>query len=241
MRESGLNRKSISAVFKREFRSFFQSPAAYIVIIAYLGITGWLFFSTFFLQGRLDMRGFFRLMPMVFAFTIPAVTMRLFSEEYRSGSYELLETQPVSTADIVAAKFLSALLFVAVMLVPTLSYPLWMSSLGDLDSGPVIGGYVGTLLLAASYTAVGLFGSSCSVSQIVAFIISAVICFFLSIINQMLVLLPTGLTGVFQGISSMYHFNNIARGVLDIRDILYFLSLTCIGLYATWLINRERN
>lgn len=233
------SRTRTGVIFAREFRNFFSSPGAYIVIALYLLITGWFFFSTFFLYQRADLRNFFSNMPVVLALTIPAVTMRLFSEEYRSGSYEILGTLPVSTLNIILGKALSCLAFTAIMLLPTLTYPLFISFLGDLDWGPVAGGYLGALLLSASYIAIGIFFSSTTRNQIVAFILSAAVCLFLSLIDSMLAVIPAGIGGVLQAIGSGYHFDNISRGVIDSRDILYFLSLTYLALHAAWIVNKE--
>ena len=231
---------SVNTVFRRELKSFFVSPSAYIVITIYLALTGWFFFSTFFLAGRADMRSFFNLMPLLFSFTIPAVTMRLFSEEYSSGSYEMLKTQPVTTADIVGGKFLSAVAFIGVMLVPTLIYAVTISSVGDLDWGPVAGGYIGAILMAGAYTAVGLLASSATRNQIVAFIVSAAVCVFLSLIDQIIWVLPAGIGGVLSKIGTAYHFTNISKGIIDSRDLIYFASVIFIALYGSWLLNQEK-
>lgn len=227
-------------VFKREFRSMFLSPIAYIVLTVFLIVTGWFFFSTFFLVGRADMRQFFSLLPIVFTFALPAVTMRLFSEEYKTGSYEMLGTLPVSPANIILGKYLSVVATVAIMLLPTLSYPLFIQGLGDLDIGPVVGGYIGGLLLGGSYAAIGLFASSLSSNQIVAFIISVVICFSLTMVDKMLILLPAALTNFLQFLSSSYHFDTIAKGILDSRDLIYFLSIAAVALLGTYYVNYER-
>ncbi len=233
--------RSISIIYKREFKTFFTSPGAYIIISLFLLIIGWFFFSTFFLAGRADMRNFFDLLPIIFAFSIPAVAMRLFSEEYKSGSFEILKTLPVTDLDIIIGKYLASLLFTLIMLAPTLVYPLFISSLGDLDWGPVIGGYLGAVLLAGAFSAIGILASSTTKNQVVAFIISAAACFFLTVINQALVFLPSFLTGFLQYMSTSYHFNNIAKGIIDSRDIVYFLTLIFLTLYLTYIINKERS
>ncbi len=233
--------RSIAIIYKREFKTFFTSPGAYIIISLFLIITGWFFFASFFLEGRADMRNFFALLPIIFAFSIPAVAMRLFSEEFKSGSFEILKTLPVSDLDIITGKYLASLLFALIMLAPTLVYPVFISTLGDLDWGPVIGGYIGAIFLAGAFSAIGVFASSTTKNQVVAFIISASICFFLTVINQSLVFLPAFLTGFLQYLSTSYHFSNVAKGIIDSRDIIYFLTLIFITLYATHLINKERS
>jgi ABC-2 type transport system permease protein len=187
--------RQVPHIFKKEFRTYFVSPIAYIVISIFLIVIGWFFFSTFFLFNQAGLRNFFLLLPIVFAFVIPAVTMRLFSEEYHIGSYETLLTMPVTFREVVLGKFLASVAFIAAMLFPTLAYPITVSFLGDLDWGPVVGGYVGALLLGASFAGVGLFASSLTRNQIVAFIIGVAICFALVLVDKILFLVPAVLAG----------------------------------------------
>ena len=222
-------------IFRKEFGTYFVSPIAYIVISIFLVVTGWFFFSTFFLFNQASLRNFFSLLPITFAFVIPAVTMRLFSEELNVGSYETLLTLPVTDGDVILGKFMASVAFVAAMLVPTVAYPIFVSFLGQLDWGPVVGGYVGALFLGASFSAVGLFVSSLTRNQIIAFIGGMAICFFLTLIDKVLFFLPAKLLSIFQYLGADFHFDNIAKGVLDSRDILYFLSVIFVGLYATHL------
>lgn len=235
------NTPTIKHIFKKEFKSYFISPIAYIVISIFLLIIGWLFFSTFFLNAQASMTRFFSLLPITFAFIIPAVTMRLFSEEMNVGTYELLLTLPVTFRDIIVGKFLAAVAFVGTMLVPTLSYAIFTSFLGKLDWGPVIGGYLGAMLLGAAFAAIGLFASTLTRNQVVAFIIGMVICFALTLLTDFgLWFLPDSLVKTFQYFSANYHFEQIAKGVVDSRDILYFLSLMFIALYGANLIMQEK-
>lgn len=230
----------LGTIMKRELRSFFVSPVAYIVMAIYLALTGWFFFSTFFLAGRADMRSFFSLMPILFSFTIPAITMRVFSEEYSSGSFEMLKTQPLTTADIVGGKFLSSVLFILIMLVPTISYAVSVGSVGELDWGPVIGGYIGAILLAGTYSAIGIFASSLTRNQIVAFIISAAVCVLLSLIDQLSWVLPPVIANLLSSLGTAYHFSNISKGIIDSRDLIYFASVIFLALYGSWLLNQEK-
>jgi len=227
-------------VFKREFRALFNSPVAYIIMTLFLVTTGWFFFSAYFLTNQVEMRGFFSLLPLILTFTIPALTMRVFSEEYRSGSYEILVTLPLSRLEVVIGKYLSALMMVLVMIAPTLLYPVTVGMTGELDLGPVIGGFIGAVFLAASYTAIGILASSLTHNQVVAFIISVAINFFLFIIDSMLVLVPRFMVGILQFLSSSYHFESIAKGLVDSRDLIYFLSVTFIALHITYLVHREK-
>jgi len=222
-------------ILKKEFKDYFISPIAYIVISIFLIITGWFFFSTFFLYDQASMRNFFSLLPIVFAFVIPAITMRLFSEELNLGSYELLLTMPVTFGDIVIGKFAAGLVMTAAMLLPTIAYPISISFMGDLDWGPVIGGYIGALLLGGTFSAVGLFASSLTHNQIIAFILGATICFILTLIDKMLFFIPETILNVIEYLGADFHFRNISKGIIDSRDILYFLSVIFIGLYCTYL------
>ena len=233
--------QNIKHIFKKEFKSYFISPIAYIVISVFLVIIGWLFFSTFFLERQANLSRFFSLLPMTFSFVIPAVTMRLFSEEINVGSYELLLTLPVTFRDIILGKFLAAVAFVAIMLSPTLFYAVSTSFLGELDWGPVLGGYFGALLLGAAFSSIGLLASSVTRNQVIAFIIAMAVCFTLTLLMDfVLFFLPAWLVGVFQYLSANFHFQNIAKGVLDSRDIFYFLALAFVALLSTNLIMQEK-
>ncbi len=227
-------------IFKKEFKGYFISPIAYIVISIFLILTGWFFFSTFFLYGQAEMRGFFSLLPIIFSFVIPAVTMRLFSEEFNTGSYELILTLPVSSLDIIIGKFMAAAVFAVIMLVPTFFYAVFISFIGDLDWGPVIGGYIGAILLGASFSSIGLFASSLTRNQIIAFITGMSLCFLLTLIDKMLFFLPEAALGVFQYLGADFHFQNISKGIIDSRDILYFISVCFVMLYSTNLAIQEK-
>ncbi len=235
------NSETIKHIFKKEFKSYFISPIAYIVISIFLLIIGWLFFSTFFLNAQASLTRFFSLLPITFAFIIPAVTMRLFSEEMNVGSYELLLTLPVTFRDVIMGKFLAAVAFVGTMLAPTLSYAIFTAFLGKLDWGPIIGGYLGAILLGAAFAAIGLLASTLTRNQVVAFIIGMVICFALTLLTDFgLWFLPDSLVKTFQYFSANYHFEQIAKGVVDSRDILYFFSLMFIALYGANLVMQEK-
>ncbi len=231
----------ITNIAIKEFKDYFVSPIAYIVISLFLVVTGWFFFSTFFIFDRADMRNFFSMLPMIFAFIIPAVTMRLFAEEMNVGSYETLLTMPVSFLDIAVGKFLGATLFTACMLLPTLSYPIFISTVGQMDMGPVIGGYVGAILLGAAYCSVGIFASSLTRNQIVAFIIGAAICFTLTVLDRVLFFVPGTFAGIVGFLGADSHFQSIAKGILDSRDIVYFISVMVLGLFGTYLVMQEKN
>lgn len=228
--------RQVAHILNKELKDYFISPIAYIVISIFLLVTGWFFFATFFLFNQADLRNFFGLLPVIFSFIIPAVTMRLFSEELNVGSYELLLTLPVTFLDIILGKFLAGVVFVAAALVPTLFYSVFISFLGQLDWGPIAGGYLGAILLGAAYTAIGLFASSLTRNQIIAFIVGMIICFFLTLIDKMLFFFPQSMLGIIGYLGADLHFKNIAKGIIDSRDILFFLSIIFIGLYSTHLV-----
>jgi ABC-2 type transport system permease protein len=233
--------RQVAHIFRKEFSAYFISPIAYIVIAIFLLVTGWFFFATFFLFNQANLRTFYALLPVVFAFVIPAITMRLISEEINVGSDEILLTMPVTFRDVILGKFLASVAFVAAMLIPTLAYPLTVSSMGQLDWGPVVGGYLGAVFLGAAFSAVGLFASALTRNQIIAFIIGLAICFTLTLIDKMLYFLPQSLLGAFTYLGADFHFQNIAKGIIDSRDILYFVSICFVGLYGAYLALLQRH
>ncbi len=229
--------ESTFAIARREFRTFFGSPIAYIVLGGFLLLAGWLYFSTLFLAGQASLRGFFAAVPVLFVVLVPAITMRALAEERKSGTLELLLTLPMEDWQIVAGKFLAALGMVAAGLVWTFPYALTVAALtgpgAAFDWGPVLAGYLGLLLLAASFIGLGLWGSALSRNQIVGFIVGLVLCFAFAFVDAFAALLPESLGQVLQYLSVNYHFDNIARGVLDTRDLLFYVSLTAVGLLLT--------
>ena len=231
----------IKTIALKEFKDYFISPIAYIVISLFLIVTGWFFFSTFFIYGRADLRDFFALLPMTFSFFIPAVTMRMFAEEKNVGSYESLLTMPVSFTHIALGKFFAASAFAAAMLLPTLSYPMFISFIGNIDLGPVAGGYIGAVLLGGAYCSVGLFASALTRNQIIAFIIGCAICFTLTIIDRMLFFVPERLVPVVEYLGANAHFTNISKGIIDSRDLIYFASVIFIFIFSTDIAMKEKN
>lgn len=230
----------IRNMFVKEFKAYFVSPIAYIVIAIFLMVAGWFFFSAYFLRGQVSLQNFFTLLPIMFAFIVPAVTMKLFSEEYNTGSYEMLLTLPVTITQILVAKLAAAAAFVGVMMAPTLCYAVSVARTGDLEWGPVIGGYAGALLLGVVFSSVGLFVSSLTRNQIIAFILAAAICFGLTMLDFALYFFPAPILDVLQYLAVGTHFENIAKGVVDSRDLLYFFSVVFISLYAAYLVLCEK-
>ncbi len=232
--------KQITHILNKEFKDYFVSPIAYIVISIFLLVTGWLFFNDFFINGQATLRGFFGWLPWVFTFVVPAITMRLFAEELNIGSYEILLTMPVSFQDVIIGKLMAGVALICAMLLPTFAYAVTVAYLGQLDWGPVIGGYLGAVFLGSAYTAIGLFASSLTRNQIIAFILGMTICFFLTLIDKVLVYFPTSILSVLGYIGSGYHFENISKGIVDTRDLLYFLSVIFISLYGAHLAMQEK-
>lgn len=226
-------------IMKRELKAYFTGPVAYIVTGLYLILTGILFFSTFFIYNRAELRQFFFYMPVILSFFIPALTMRLFSEERRVGSIETLMTLPVTEASVVMGKYLASFFGTLIMLAPTLFYVVTAEIFGSPDYGPIIGGYVGAIFLCASYTAVGIFASSITKNQILAFFTGAVICIVLTMIDTFLIFLPPFVVNVISYISANQHFMSITRGIIDTRDLLYFISLTALFIAATVKVQKR--
>ncbi len=233
------NFKEIIAIMKKELKAYFISPIAYIVITIFLIFTGFFFFKDFFYFNQAEMRNLFQLLPLMFTFVIPAITMRLFSEEKQTGSIELLVTMPVSTRDIVIGKVLAGSLFSVIMLAPTLIYTITVVIVGSPDYGPIIGGYLGAILLGFAYTSIGTFTSSISSNQIIAFITGWAACFSLWLIDKIVFFLPMKLSAL-QYFGSDYHFQNISRGIIDTRDIIYFASVIALFVLLTAKVLEER-
>lgn len=229
------------AILKKEINSFFASPIAYLVIGVFLLINGlflWVFKDDFNIlnAGFADLNSFFFLAPWVFLFLIPAITMKSFADEFSDGTIELLKTKPISDWKIVLGKFWASLLLVFVALLPTLTYAYTIYQLanpiGDIDFGSAIGSYIGLLFLAATYTSIGLFTSTLSKNQIVAFILGVMITFFLFYgFDAISISLGNELAIKKMGINE--HFKSISRGVIDTRDTIYFLSVTVFFLFIT--------
>ncbi len=227
---SGINLSNIVTIFRREIRSYFNSPVAYVVIVVFLAIVGWFFTSSLFLANVASLRTMFDLVPFVYLFFVPAITMRLLAEEKKAGTLELLATKPVSDAEIVLGKFLAAWALLAATLLPTLLYLVTILLLGSPDIGPVLTGYIGLLLMGAVYIGIGLFASSLTENQIVAFIVSFLIILAFFMVDKVLMYMPEGLVSTMEFLGVDYHYSNIARGVIDSRDIIYFVSLVGFSL-----------
>jgi len=233
--------RNVAAIARREARAYFHSPMAYIVVGAFLLVAGYLYFGTVFLAGTASLRTFFQLAPLLFVVFAPAVSMRLVSEEIRSGTLELLTTMPVRDHQVVLGKFLAGLAVMCSALAMTLVWAVTIASVGELDWGPVIGGYIGLVLVAAALMAVGLMTSTWSRNQIVAFIFALLISLALWLFDKVSLILPPGLARVLEYLSIDVHFQNIARGVIDSRDLVYYLSITVVALFFAVRSLRRRH
>jgi ABC-2 type transport system permease protein len=222
-----------NTIFRKELRSYFNSAVAYVVIVVFLAIVGWVYTSSMFLINVASLRLMFEWIPLVFLFVVPAITMRLLAEEKKAGTIELLTTKPLHDWEIVAGKFFAAWMLIALALLPTLIYYITIAFLGDIDNGPVIGGYIGLLLMAGVYIAVGLLASSITENQIVAFIVGLLLMFALFLMDKVLIFIPDFMTSVVEYLGIDFHFSNIARGVIDTRDVVYFLSVLGFSLYLS--------
>jgi ABC-2 type transport system permease protein len=232
---------NILCIFKREFRSYFDSPVAYIVLIFFLLISGYFFTSNLFLMNQANLRTLFGIVPLLFVFFVPAISMRLLAEEKKSGTIELLLTYPIRDVEIVIGKYLAALGLILALLVFTVIYAISVSTLGDLDGGQVVSGYIGLFLLGAAYLAIGVFASSITENQIVAFIVALAISFFFFILDKILFFVPSSLASILEYMAIEYHFQNISRGVIDTRNLIYYASVIFIGLlFASHALSRRK-
>ena len=230
---------------KKELASYFDSLIAYVMIILFLGLSGfftWLFGNSIFLIGQADLQVFFGISYWTLFFFIPAITMRSLAEETRAGTIELLSTKAVSDWQIVIGKFLACFLLVAIALACTLPYYITVSSLGHIDHGATVGGYLGLLLFSAMYISIGIFSSSITTNQIVAFLLALFIGIFFHILFDVISGQMTGVLGdIFNFLSARTHFESISRGVVDSRDIIYFLSIIFVGLIMSETMLSKRN
>jgi ABC-2 type transport system permease protein len=236
----------MSTLFIKEIKDFFSSITGYLVVIVYLLINSmfmWIFRGTFniFDVGFANIDTLFIISPWVFLFLVPAITMNMFAGEFKSGTMELLLTKPLSEFQIVLAKYLSSLVLVLIALVPTLFYLVSLSSLadpaGNVDYGAIFGSYIGLFFLAAVYSAIGLFASSLSKNAIISFLLSILLCyiFFLGFENLAHLFSIGKVTDFIISLGISDHYNSISRGVIDTRDIMYFLSVIAIFIFLTKL------
>jgi len=241
--------RNVGALARREMGFYFNSPVAYITITLFLVVCGVYLFSmadvatgrSFFEDNEASIRKLFDVIPVIFIFILPAITMRLLAEEKRSGTIELLLTMPVTDGEIAVGKFLGGLAFLAITLIATIPLPILVGSLGNLDVGALVAGYIGLFLLGAAYLAIGLMASSWTDNQIVAYLIAALICAFFYAISGMVSAVWLGARDAMNSLSFEAHFANITRGVIDTRDVLFYLSIVVIALVITVQSLQARN
>ncbi len=230
------------AILKREINSFFATSVGYLVIAIFLVINGvflWVFKGDYNIldTGFADLNSFFELAPWVFLFLIPAVTMRAFSDEKKMGTFELLITKPISLKSIVLGKYFGAVILILLALLPTLLYVFTISKLGNpvgnWDLGSTLGSYIGLLFLVLAYTSIGVFASTLSKNQLVAFIIAVFLCFFMYYGFEGIASVMNTSNIAIASLGMKAHFNSVARGVLDTRDIIYFVSVSVLFLTFT--------
>jgi len=215
-------------------RTFFNSPMAYIFLIIFAVINGYFFVNTFFLFNQSDMRSLFNIVPLVYLFFVPAVSMGLIAREKNIGTMELIDTLPMETYEFVLGKFLAAFSLILMGLLATVIHLITLMYVGtNTDYGAVFSGYLGLAFVGAVYSAVGTFASSVTDNQVVAFIIGVFLVLVFFLMDWMLVFIPVSIAGVVQFLSIDYHLSNISRGVMDSRNIIYFISLIGFFLYLT--------
>lgn len=225
--------QNIKTIFFKELKSYFNSPIAYIVIIVFLAIVGWFFTNSFFASSIASLRPMFDIIPFVYLFFIPAITMRTFSEEKKQGTLELLLTKPVNDYELVVGKYLAALALASITLLPTLAYFIVVAALGSLDFGSVIGGYLGLVLMSGVYIGIGLFASSLTENQVISFVMGFLALFILFMMGKILMQVSPNLVSAVEFISTDYHFTNISRGVIDTRNLIYYFSMIFFTIFLT--------
>lgn len=237
--------RQIWIVCKRELNSFFDSLLAYIMIVAFLGFSGfftWLYGRDVFFIKQASLNSFFDVAYWTLFFFIPALTMRLIAEEKNSGTLEMLLTKPVSDWQLVMGKYLSTLLLILISLALTIPYYITIARIGPVDHGAVLTGYLGLILMSAAYISIGVFTSSITNNQIIAFLLALLIGIFFHLLFGLLARNFPGLLGnVLNYLSIDTHYNSVTRGVIDTRDIIYFASVILTGLFCSELVLSKRN
>jgi ABC-2 type transport system permease protein len=232
-------------VTKRELNSFFDSLIAFIMIILFLGFSGfftWISGSDIFMMGQADLRGFFSIAYWTLFFFIPALTMRLIAEEKKAGTLEMLLTKAITDRQVIIGKYLATILLICIALACTLPYVITLSKIGNLDTGGALCGYLALILMSAAYTSIGMFTSSITNNQIVAFLSALFIGLFFHIIFGIIAGSMTGMIGqVINSLSLSVHFESLSRGVVDSKDLIYFGSIIFLGLFLTEVSLSKRN
>jgi len=238
---------SFKAVFKRELKGYFATPIAYVFLVIFLFFAGYMTFRDGFYEIRqADMRTFFSNLPLLFVFMVPSTAMRLWAEERKSGSIEVLLTLPITVSQAVIGKFIAAWCFLGIALLLTFPVPVVVCYLGDPDEGMIITGYIGSFLLAGGFLAVGTFFSAVSKNQVISFILAVVACGILvyadtpTVMNYLSSALPASAISVIESMSIQMHFDSLLKGVIEFRDIAYFVILIIGWVAACSIILNER-
>jgi len=233
--------KNIFVILRKEMKSYLNTPASFVVLFVFLIISSWFFASPLFLINQATLNTLFQIIPIVFVFFVPAITMNLISREKDNGTIETLTTFPLTDSEIVIGKFISAVALMSIGLLFTFVHFFTIAVLGqNVDFGAIWCGYIGLFMMGAAYCAIGTFASTLSNNQIIAFIIALLIIFFLFILQYILFFLPGSMGEFFQYISTDFHFSNMARGVIDSRNIIYFASLIAVFLKTAIMIMDSR-
>jgi len=214
----------IWSLARRDISTFFNSPGTYIICVVFLLTLGWFFASPLFVLNQSNLDSFLGPIPILFTFLVPALTMKLFAEEFKAGTMESLATLPIKDYEIVLGKYLAALGFLAVLMAFTLFYPLLLFLVGSPDTGQILGSYGAVVCLAAFFAAIGVWASSITKNQVIAFILGFFVCFVFFLLSHVADFLPGALADLVRAMSLDFHFESLARGVLDSRDILYWAS-----------------
>jgi ABC-2 type transport system permease protein len=237
--------KTIWIITKRELNSFFDSLIAFVMIILFLGFSGfftWISGSDIFMVGQASLRSFFSIAYWTLFFFIPALTMRLIAEEKKNGTIEMLLTKAVTDRQVLLGKYLATLLLIIIALAFTLPYVITISKIGNLDPGETIGGYLALILMSAAYTSIGIFSSSITRNQIVAFLSALFIGLFFHILFEVIAGGMKGLFGqIINSMSVSFHFESLSRGVVDSKDLIYFGSVIFMGLFLAEVSLAKRN
>ncbi len=229
------------ALCQKEWRISMDTPQGYVVSAAFLLATGFFFGSNLFLTGQAEMRHWFGVLPLLFIFFIPAMSMRLLADELHDGTYELLATMPTRTIDIVLGKYLSLLGHITFLLVLTLIYPLSLSLLGNVDSGLIMAAYLAAWLLAATFAAIGLYASSLTSHAMIAYITGLMMLLVVFLVSQVAPTLSTSLQDLIVMLGPISHYHNMLRGVVALGDIMLFLMVITIFLSLSWFeLERRR-
>jgi ABC-2 type transport system permease protein len=235
-----MRKSPVLTLARKELTIMIHAPATYVIAVVFLLINGWLFVSPLFQMNQSTLDTFSRPLPLIFTFLVPALTMRAFSEEFKTGTIEYLGTLPIEDYEIVLGKYLAVLGMIGMLIAFTLFYPLVLFVIGRPDPGQLVGTYVSILCLASFFAAIGLWASASTRNQVVAFIVGFFVCFLFFLLDRVADFLPGFLVSFVRGLSVQTHFDALARGVLDTRDLIYWASGTFFFLAASLTVVQSK-